>query len=313
MSIQLSEADQKAVPSNTRENASWRWKKAMAGVAFVSPQAIGLAVFMAIPIAMSGVMSLFDWPMLGGERTFIGLTNYRKLFASPFFIHALGNTILYVALYLTLNLIVSLAIAAWLSGPRVRHRQFFRVLFFLPTVTPMVANVVVWKLLYQPNGAINATVETIFRIDGPDYLNDPRWAMIAIVIMSVWQGFGYNMLIFSSALDNVPTDVVHAAEIDGANRWVLFFKVKLPLISPSVFFASTMTMITSFQLFTQPFILTKGGPGDSTMTLVYYIYNQGFVYQDLGFAAAAAWLMFMIIVTITVIQFIGEKKWVFYD
>ncbi len=303
--------DRSASQVSSPDKYSWRRKKAMAGVTFMSPQAIGLAVFMAVPIVMSAVMSLFDWPMLG-ERSFIGLENYRKLFAAPSFLHALRNTVIYVVLYLTLNLIVSIAIAGWLSGPNIRHRQFFRVLFFLPTVTPMVANVVIWKLLYQPDGAIDATIRTIFRVDGPDFLNNSYWAMPAIVLMSVWQGFGYNMLIFSSALDNVPEDIVQAADIDGASRWVSFFKIKLPLISPSVFFASTMTMITAFQLFTQPFILTKGGPGDSTITLVYFIYNQGFIYQNLGFAAAAAWLMFMIILIITAIQFVGEKRWVFY-
>lgn len=312
MSSKVVERSQQVLPPAHSEKLSWRRKKAVAGVTFASPQAIGLAVFMAIPICMSAVMSLFDWPMIG-ERKFVGSANYRELFSSESFLHAFENTVLYVVLYLTFNLIVSLAIAGWLSGANIRHRQFFRVMFFLPTVTPMVANVVVWKLLYQPDGAIDATIKAIFRNDGPDFLNDPHWAMVAIVVMSVWQGFGYNMLIFSSALDNVSEDVVSAAEIDGANRWVMFFKIKLPLISPSVFFASTMTMITSFQLFTQPFILTKGGPGDSTMTLVYYIYNEGFVYQNLGAAAAAAWLMFMIILVITVFQFVGEKKWVFYD
>jgi multiple sugar transport system permease protein len=281
------------------------------GLGFASPHVLGLALFTIVPIIASLVISLNNWPMLG-TPTFVGLSNYVTLFSDPIFRTVILNTTLFVVLYVPLNLIVSMGLAAWLS-PKIRHRQIFRVLFFIPTVTPIVANVVIWRMIYQPDGLIDATLQSTFGISAPNFLADANWAMLAIVAMSVWQGFGYNMLIFSAALDSVPESLVEASELDGASAWTVFWRVKFPLISPSVFFATMMTLITSFQVFAQPFILTKGGPGSSTTTLVQFIYNQGFVYQQLGIASAGAWVLFVIILGITAVQFLGQKKWVHYE
>ena len=291
--------------------AARRRRRELWGLGFVAPHAIGLAFFTIVPIGIALVMSFHLWPMIGSPE-WTGLANFRTLFADEAFRVALGNTILFVVLYLPLNLVVSLGMAAWL-GPKIKHRQVFRVIFFLPTVTPIVANAVVWRMLYQPDGAIDGTTEALFGVSAPDFLQDPRWAMIAIVVMSVWQGFGYNMIVFSSALDSVPESQLEAAQLDGANAWTSFWRIKLPLISPSLFFASTMTLITSFQVFIQPYIMTKGGPGNSTLTLVQFIYNQGFTFQQLGLAAAAAFVLFVIILGVTAVQFLGQKKWVHYD
>ncbi|WP_318244819.1 carbohydrate ABC transporter permease [Microbacterium pullorum] len=288
-----------------------RARRSLWGYGFVAPHSAGLALFTIVPIAIALVMSLHIWPMIGSP-TFIGLENFTQLLADETFRVAMGNTLLFVVLYVPLNLIVSLGMAAWLS-PKIKHRQIFRVLFFLPTVTPIVANAVVWRMLYQPGGAIDGTSQALFGIETPNFLQDQQWAMIAIVVMSVWQGFGYNMIVFSSALDSVPESQLEAAQLDGANAWTTFWKVTLPLISPSVFFASTMTLITSFQVFIQPYIMTKGGPGNATITLVQFIYNQGFTFQQLGLASAAAFVLFVIILGVTAVQFIGQKKWVHYD
>ncbi|MFB2598693.1 carbohydrate ABC transporter permease [Herbiconiux sp. P17] len=281
------------------------------GLAFASPHSIGLALFTVVPIVASLIVSFNNWPMLG-TPSFNGFDNYVQLFSDPVFRTAILNTFLFTILYVPLNLIVSLGLAAWLT-PKMRHRHIFRVLFFIPTVTPIVANVVVWRLIYQPGGLIDATMQSTLGIHAPNFLADENWAMIAIVVMSVWQGFGYNMLIFSAALDSVPENLVEAAQLDGANGWRTFWRIKFPLISPSVFFATMMTLITSFQVFIQPFILTKGGPGSSTLTLVQFIYNQGFQYQQLGLASAAAWVLFVIILGVTAVQFLGQKKWVHYE
>ncbi|MEW1722691.1 sugar ABC transporter permease [Streptomyces sp. NPDC093109] len=289
-----------------RRDRSGAW-----GVGFAAPHALGLALFTLVPIGIALFMSLHNWPMLGSP-SWIGLGNYRELLGDPTFRTALRNTFLFVVLYVPLNLVVSLGMAAWLS-PRIRGRQIFRVIFFLPTVTPIVANAVVWRMLYRPGGAIDATAQSFFGITMPDFLADPNWAMIAIVVMSVWQGFGYNMIVFSSALDSVPESQLEAAALDGANAWTVFWRIKLPLISPSLFFATTMTLITAFQVFIQPYIMTRGGPGDSTVTLVQFIYNQGFTFQKLGMASAAAWVLFVIILGITAVQFLGQKKWVHYE
>ncbi|MBF4615789.1 carbohydrate ABC transporter permease [Curtobacterium sp. VKM Ac-1376] len=281
------------------------------GAAFAAPHSIGLVVFTAFPILASLVVSFMNWPMLG-ERSWAGLSNYAQLFSDPIFRTVTLNTVLFVVLYVPLNLVVSLGLAAWLT-PKIRHRHVFRVLFFIPTITPIVANVVVWRMLYQPGGAIDATLQSTVGVNAPNFLADDNWAMLAIVAMSVWQGFGYNMLIFSAALDSVPENQLEAAQLDGANAWQMFWRIKFPLISPSIFFATMMTLITSFQVFVQPFVLTKGGPGTSTETLVQYIYNTGFQTQQLGLASAGAWVLFAIILGITAIQFLGQKRWVHYD
>ncbi|KQM17966.1 ABC transporter substrate-binding protein [Plantibacter sp. Leaf171] len=278
---------------------------------FASPHAIGLALFTVVPIIASLVISLNNWPMLGSP-TFVGFDNYAALFADPIFRTVILNTTLFVVLYVPLNLIVSMGLAAWLS-PKIKHRQIFRVLFFIPTVTPIVANAVIWRMIYQPDGLIDATMQSSIGVSAPNFLADEHWAMLAIVAMSVWQGFGYNMLIFSAALDSVPESQLEAAELDGAGAWTSFWRIKFPMISPSIFFAAMMTLITAFQVFAQPFILTKGGPGSSTTTLVQFIYNQGFVFQQLGVASAAAWVLFIIILAITAVQFLGQKKWVHYE
>ncbi len=196
---------------------------------------------------------------------------------------------------------------------RIRGRGALRVLFFIPVVTPMVANVLVWKMLLQPQGLVNGLSQTWFGVELPNFLADPQWAMIMVVVMSVWQGLGYNMLIFSAALEQLPESVVEAARIDGAKGLRMIWSVMLPMISPSIFFASIMTMITSLQVFAQPQLLTGGGPGNATQPLVQFIYNQGFKFQELGLAAAAAWILFAIIIVLTALQFRAQKKWVHYE
>ncbi|MFI0773666.1 carbohydrate ABC transporter permease [Streptomyces sp. NPDC021212] len=281
------------------------------GAVFATPHSFGLALFTVVPIVASLVVSFMNWPMLG-EHSWVGLGNFRQLFDDPVFWTVTRNTVEYVVLYVPLNLVVSLGLAAWLT-PRIRHRHVFRVLFFIPTITPLVANVVVWRMLYQPGGFIDATLRSTVGVNAPNFLADTTWAMFAVVAMSVWAGFGYNMLIFSAALDAVPENLLEAAQIDGASVWQVFWRIKFPAISPSIFFATMMTLITSFQVFTQPFLLTKGGPGTATETLVQYIYNTGFQTQQLGLASAGAWVLFVIILGITAVQFLGQKRWVHYE
>lgn len=281
------------------------------GPFFALPHGVGLALFTLLPIGASLWISLHNWPMMGDHK-WLGLDNYRHLLSDPIFGQVVINTLLFVVLYVPLNLAVSLGLAAWLT-PKIKGRHIFRVIFFIPAITPVVANVVVWRMLYQPGGLIDGLMQSTLGIHAPNFLGDERWAMMSIVVMSVWQGFGYNMLIFSSALDAVPESLTEAAELDGAKPWTVFFRIKLPMISPSIFFATMMTLITSFQVFAQPFIMTKGGPGSSTSTIVLFIYNQGFQFHQLGMASAAAWVLFVIILGITAVQFLGQKKWVHYD
>ncbi|WP_435742497.1 carbohydrate ABC transporter permease [Microbacterium sp. PMB16] len=279
---------------------------------FVSPAMLGVALFTVVPVALSVAMSFFDWPTFG-EKTFIGLDNYARLFNdSPDFWPALRNSIVFTVLSVPMTVAISLGLA-WALGPRIRGRSALRVLFFIPVVTPMVATVLIWKMVLQPDGLVDGVTTSWFGIDMPNLLADPYWAMVMVVVMSVWQGLGYNMLIFSAAIEQLPESVMEAATMDGARGARRFFGIVLPMISPSVFFATIMTMITALQVFVQPQLLTGGGPGNATQPLVMFIYNQGFVFQDLGFAAAAAWILFVIIIAITVLQFRAQRKWVHYE
>ncbi|WP_333812214.1 sugar ABC transporter permease, partial [Timonella senegalensis] len=274
---------------------------------FVSPALLGLAIFTAVPVVLSIVMSLYNWPAFG-ERSFNGFGNYVNLFTkNPDFWPALRNSAVFTILYVPANIAVSLGLALALSS-RIKGRAAFRVLFFIPVVTPVVANALVWKMLLQPKGLINGVSVSVFGVELPNFLADPTWAMIMIVVMSVWQGMGYNMLIFSAALEQLPDSVMEAARIDGAKGWRMLARIKIPLISPSIFFAVIMTMISAMQVFAQPQLLTGGGPGNSTLPLVMFIYQQGFKFQDLGLAAAGAWILFVIIILITAVQFGAQKK-----
>lgn len=298
--------------TTTRRRGSLARAEARQALGFASPALVGLALFTIVPVGLSIVMSVFDWPTFG-DRTFNGVENYAKLFtASPDFWPALRNSAVFTLLYVPLSVALSLLLAIGL-GPRIRGRGALRVLFFIPVVVPMVANVLVWKMILQPQGLLNGAAQSWFGITLPNFLADPYWAMIMVVAMSVWQGLGYNMLIFSAALEQLPESVLEAARIDGAKGWRMVWSVMIPMISPSIFFATIMTMITSLQVFAQPQLLTGGGPGNATKPLVMFIWEQGFTFGDLGLAAAAAWILFAVIIAITGVQFAAQRKWVHYE
>jgi multiple sugar transport system permease protein len=282
-----------------------------AAALFTGPSLTGLTLFTLFPIVLSLVMAFFRWPAVG-ERTFTGLENFATLFTDPVFRRALFNTLLYVVLYLPLNLIVSVGLAVWIS-PRIKGRKALRVVFFLPVVTPVVANAIVWRMVYQPNGLIDGSLYAATGVHAPNFLGEQGWAMFAVVAMSVWQGFGYNMLVFSAALDAIPRDLLEAAQIDGAGPWRQFFRIMLPMISPALFFATTMTLITSFQVFAEPFLMTGGGPGIDTQTLMMFVYDKGFSIYQFGLASAGAWILFVLILGVTAVQFAGQRRWVNYD
>jgi multiple sugar transport system permease protein len=177
----------------------------------------------------------------------------------------------------------------------------------------VVANAAIFSLILSPNGLVDSLAQTWLHKQAPNFLGSTTWAMAAVVLLSIWQGFGYNMLVFSAALDAVPASLTEQAAIDGAGTLSRFFRIVLPLLTPSIFFAVVLTLISSFQVFTQAYVLTGGGPGNTTTTMVVYLYEQGFQFFKLGLASAIAWVLFLIILVITVFQFIGQKRWVNYD
>jgi multiple sugar transport system permease protein len=273
---------------------------------------LGLLAFTAFPIVASLIIGFYDWPVIGGH-TFTGLKNYNALLASKEFRTSILNTLVFVLLYLPLNIVISLGLAVWIGSRKIKAPGLYRTIFFIPAVTPVVANAAIFSLILSPNGLIDSLMQTWFGVQAPNFLGSKTWAMPAVVMLSVWQGFGYNMLVFSAALDAVPASLTEAAAIDGAGTFARFFRIILPLITPSIFFAVVLTLISSFQVFTQAYVLTGGGPGNATTTMVVYLYEQGFQFYKLGLASAVAWVLFVIILVITIFQFIGQKRWVQYD
>ena len=278
---------------------------------FLAPSMIGLLAFTAFPIVASLIIGFYNWPVIG-RHTFTAWKNYRLLLDSTEFKTAIINTLIFVILYVPINIVISLGIALW-CGPKIKLRGLYRTIFFIPAVTPVVANAAIFSLILAPNGLIDSLMQTWFGVQAPNFLGDKNWAMPAVVMLSLWQGFGYNMLVFSAALDAVPASLTEAAAIDGAGTVARFFRIVLPLMTPAIFFAVVLTLISSFQVFTQAYVLTGGGPGNATTTMVVYLYEQGFQFYKLGLASAIAWVLFVIILLITILQFVGQRRWVNYD
>lgn len=278
---------------------------------FLLPSLIGLLLFLVLPLGASLLLSFSNWTVMGEPR-FVGLANYIRLFTTdPIFWKVFGVTLTFTVEYLILNLILSLGMATWICS-LAWGKQFFRLIFFLPTFTPLVGIALVWLLMLTPGGVVDWGFAAI-GLPMPNLITDPAYALQVIVIVSLWSHFGYNMLLFGAALEAIPATYLDAATIDGASSWQRFWRVKLPLISPSLFFGTVLTAITSLQTFDQVYALTHGGPGSATTTLGYAIYNQGFVTYRLGYASAIAWVLFAIIMLLTALQLNLQKRWVHYD
>lgn len=289
---------------------SRRCNDSRAALGFLTPSALGLTFFVLFPSILAVITSLFHWPTFG-DITFAGFDNYTKLFApGSTFPQALLNTILFTVIVVPVNLVLTVVVAFWVASSRLR--RLYRVLFFLPVVTPSVASAVIWSMLYQPNGVFSS-IGLAFGIHLPNLLGSSSTALICVVIMILWQGFGYNLLIFSAAIDQLPDDVLAAASLDGATGFRQLMQIKLPLMTPAIFFASTVTMIQSFQIFSEPYVMTAGGPGNSTTTVVMNVYETAFQGGQLGQAAAPAMILFVLILVVTLFQWYGQRKWVHYE
>lgn len=278
---------------------------------FLLPSLLGFLAFLLFPLLASLALSFTNWQLLNQPK-FVGIANYVRLFTvDPSFGRALANTFFYTAEYLVLNIVLAVGMAVWISSLRWGKR-LFRLIFFLPTFTPMIGASLVWVLIFTPGGLMDWLVQTL-GLPIPNLLVDPAWAMQAIVIVSLWSGFGYNLLLFGAALESIPQTYLDAAQIDGANAWQRFWRIKLPLISPTLFFGTVMTAITALQVFDQVYSMTRGGPGVATATLGFFIYQNGFTTYRMGYASSIAWVMFVIIMALTAFQFRLQRKWVHYD
>lgn len=286
---------------------------------FLLPSIIGFAIFYLVPMMISVFISLTDWN--GLDRLFadgfmrehyIGLQNYKDILASDEFWKVLGNTLKYIALYLPLMLTSSLLGASLLSQKRPGVGAF-RVIYYIPVLTSWVAASLIWRSILAPQyGAMNGILG-IFGIEGPGWLLDEKWAMPAIVLVSVWKDMGFFALILLSGIVGINRSYYEAAELDGAGKWKKFWKITLPLLTPAIFYVLIVSLINSFQLFPQIMIMTDGGPNGATQVMVERIYKYGFKYFRMGYASAFSWILFVIIMTCTAIQMRGQKRWVNYD
>ena len=284
-------------------------REAIAFYLTIAPWLVGFLAFTAGPMLLSLYVSFTDWDLLT-DPTFAALGNYQALLEDGLFWQSLKVTATYTLLYVPLDLVGGLALAL-LARPRLRGMGAFRTIFYLPTVFSGVAFVVVWLWMLNPNGGLVNLLLEQFGIQGPRWLLDPKTALLALVLMSFW-GWGRSMAIFLGGLQTIPAELYEAAAIDGAGKVKQFRHITLPLITPTIFFNLLLSVIATFQTFTSAFVATNGGPLDSTLFLVLYIYRQAFEYLHMGYAAALAWVLFGVILIFTLLLMRSQRFWVFY-
>jgi len=285
----------------------------LAGWMFAAPALIVLGVFFGLPVLAALLLSLTDFDLYAladaGNLRFVALGNYLDLLRTPMFWKALGNTAYFVVVGVPLSIAVSLGAALLLNSPLARMRALFRTALFAPVVTTLVAVAVIWRYLFHTSyGLVNWALGHA-GIAPVDWLGDPRWAMPTIMLFAVWKNFGYNMVIFLAGLQAIPQDLYEAARIDGASRWRQFLHITLPQLGPVLLVVGVITISGYFQLFAEPYVMTRGDPLQSTVSVLYYMFEEGFKWWNLGRASAVAFLLFLIILAATTLLLaVGRRK-----
>lgn len=280
------------------------------GYLLILPQLIGVTFIYLLPLIAGLGLSFFKWD-LGKKPAFVGISNYIDQLTSGDFWISMSNTLQYTVMNIAFGVAVALALALLLN--KVKFKIIYRTIFFSPAVINSVAASLVWIWLFNKEfGIINSYLKSI-GINGPGWLIEPRWAMLSIVIMSVWWYMGYNMVIMLAGLQGIPSSYYEAATIDGANLWQRLMKITIPLLTPVIFFITVMAAIDSFKVFDQVFLMTRGGPAQSTDVIVLHIYRMAFTNYQMGKASTGAVLLFIIIMALTLFQFKMSKRWVFYN
>ncbi len=280
-----------------QERAAWLFSApvlAIIALVFVLPTALA----MALSVTDYSIYALADWANL----RFVGLGNFIHLFSTPLFWRAMGNTAVFAVLGAPMAIGTSLAVALLLNDATVRWKPLWRVLLFAPYVTSIVATAVVWRFLFnERSGLINRALATV-GVSPVDWLGDPHTSIPAILIFVTWKIFGYNMIVFTAALSAVPPDLMEAARLDGAGRWGRFRHVTLPAIGPTLLLAAVMSVAGFLQIFAEPYVMTLGGPAQSTTTILYFMFDEGFKWWNLGQASAVAFVLFVMILALTMVQ-----------
>lgn len=273
---------------------------------FLAPALVVLGVFFLLPVLGALILSLTDYDLyaLADIRNlrFIGLGNYWELLQRPLFWSALGHTVYFVAVGVPLSMGASLGAALLLNSPLARCKPLFRTALFAPVVTTVVAVAVIWRYLFNTRYGMVNYLLGLLGIHPIDWLGDPHWAMPTIILFAVWKNFGYNMIIFLAGLQAIPLDLYEAARIDGASSWRQFRHITLPLLKPTLLMVAILTVSGYFQLFAEPYVMTEGGPLQSTVSVLYLMYDEGFKWWNLGSASAVAFLLFLIMFAVTVLM-----------
>ena len=305
--------------SKQKTLSSMRRSEERLGWLFVTPIALGIAIFQIYPVLFSLYISLTEWNLIRSPR-WIGLENYYDLFVSDrYFYKVLGNTGTYAAGTILPGLALGM-IFALLLNQKIAGRFIYRAIYFIPVIVPTVALGVLWQWIYEPSfGLLNTVLRMVFGIQGPAWLGSTEWALRSLMIFAVWQGLGFTIVILLSGLTGISSEYYEAAQIDGANGFRQFYHITLPLLSPVTFFLLVTGVIAACQEFVIPYILTSGygssggGPAYATTMAVMYLYNFAFRQQHMGYASAIAYVLFVIIIILTIINFVVGKKWVFYE
>ncbi|MDF2440208.1 MAG: multiple sugar transport system permease protein [Abditibacteriota bacterium] len=286
------------------------WAQLGKGLGFLSPWLIGFFAFTLIPVGLSFYYSLCEYSLLQ-KPLYIGLDNYRQLWADPIFWKALTNTFYYALMALPSGMMVSLGLALLLNAD-IRGQAIYRTIIFLPSLVPTVASAMLWLWLFNAKlGLINNLLGKV-GIEGPGWLTTPEWALPALAFMSLW-GVGHTVVIYLAGLQDVPRELYEAAEIDGARSWRRLWHITLPMLSPVIFFNLVMALIGTMQVFAVPYIMTGGGPTRSTYFFTMYLYDNAFTYLKMGYASAMAWVQLLIILCLTGFSFWSSRKWVHYQ
>lgn len=282
---------------------------------FLLPSFLGFLVFYFFPVIASLILSFTKWDLSSGFSNikFVGLSNFKAIMKDVWFTDSMVNSLVFTASTVIIGMVLALLLAVLITRAAY-FKQTLKAIFFMPYISSTVAVAIVWMIILQPKfGPVNQFLRAIGVTNPPNWLVDVNWALPSLIAMYVWQNLGYNMIVYISGLTSISSDLYEAAEVDGAGPVKKFFHITVPMIAPTTFFLLIMGIINSFKVFDQVQVLTQGGPGTSTAVLALYIYRQAFRFYNMGYASAAAWIMFIIIFIVTLIQMRGQRKWVTYE
>jgi multiple sugar transport system permease protein len=308
--------DAPALPGSTIPRSRWRWtasrREAAWGWLFVSPWIVGFILFTAVPMALALYFSLTDFDLRRPDEVqFVGLANYAQLLRDPNVLQSLSVTLRFAIITVPPTIALAVGLAVLLNSPRLFGRRGFRTLFYMPTQIPLVASTLIWAgVLNAETGWVNGLLGFV-GVSGPDWLNDPVWVLPSLGIVGLW-GIGAMMLIALAGIQSIPTELYDAAKVDGAGAWTTFRRITLPLLSPVLFYSLLISCVGVSQYFIQAYVLKNGQPDDSTNFYNVNLYREAFSFNQLGYASALAWVLFLIVLFLAMLLFWSSSRWVFY-